>query len=189
MKKVVLLGLSGISPMAMADLSDWVQPMSTLKAGDTTWVMVSAILVLFMTILGLALFYAGMVRKKNVLATMMQSFAVCCLIAILWMCFGYSLAFTPNGAFVGGTERFFIRYERFYGKRNVNGLSGRRDDSGVGLYGIPNGICHHCRRDYYRRLCGKNEIFGIIMVRWIMVFIDLRAYCSLGMGHGWLVSK
>ncbi|OZN25785.1 ammonia channel protein [Actinobacillus seminis] len=108
MKKVVLLGLSGISPMAMADLSDWVQPMSTLKAGDTTWVMVSTILVLFMTIPGLALFYAGMVRKKNVLATMMQSFAVCCLIAILWMCFGYSLAFTPNGAFVGGTERFFL---------------------------------------------------------------------------------
>ncbi|MDY4280172.1 MAG: ammonium transporter [[Pasteurella] mairii] len=108
MKKVVLLGLLGISPMAMADLSDWVQPMSTLKAGDTTWVMVSAILVLFMTIPGLALFYAGMVRKKNALSTMMQSFAVCCLIAILWMCFGYSLAFAPNGAFIGGTERFFL---------------------------------------------------------------------------------
>lgn len=108
MKKILLL-ISALCPtLAFADLPDWIRPMSDLSAGDTTWVSVAAILVLFMTIPGLALFYAGMVRKKNALATMVQSFAICCLIAILWLCFGYSLAFTPGNAFIGGTDRFFL---------------------------------------------------------------------------------
>jgi len=61
-----------------------------------------------MTIPGLALFYAGMVRKKNVLATVMQSFAICCLVTILWTVVGYSLAFTPGNAFIGGFSRVFL---------------------------------------------------------------------------------
>ncbi|SUT87988.1 Ammonia transporter [[Actinobacillus] rossii] len=70
--------------------------------------MVATILVLFMTIPGLALFYGGMVRKKNVLATMMASFASCCLIALIWVIFGYSFAFTPNNGFIGSTDRLFL---------------------------------------------------------------------------------
>lgn len=108
MKNKLTLGLCMMPTMTFADVSDWLKPMSNIQAGDTTWVMVSAILVLFMTIPGLALFYAGMVRKKNTLATMVQSFATCCLVAVLWFCFGYSLAFTPNNAFLGGTDRFFL---------------------------------------------------------------------------------
>ena len=108
MKKYLLLGTALFPTFAFADLQNWIQPMSVLNGGDTTWVMVAAILVLFMTVPGLALFYAGMVRKKNVLATMVQSFAIACMIAIIWLCFGYSLAFTPNNAFIGGTERFFL---------------------------------------------------------------------------------
>jgi Amt family ammonium transporter len=77
--------------------------------GDTAWMMTATALVLMMTVPGLALFYAGMVRKMNVLATMMQSFAACCLVTLLWMAIGYSLAFAPGGGFVGGLERVFLR--------------------------------------------------------------------------------
>jgi ammonium transporter, Amt family len=83
----------------------------TLSAGDTAWMLTSTALVLLMTIPGLALFYGGMVRKKNVLATVMQSFAITCLVTVLWMIVGYSLAFTDGGgvnAYVGGLERFFL---------------------------------------------------------------------------------
>src|SRR6185503_19137459 len=61
-----------------------------------------------MTIPGLALFYGGMVRKKNVLATVMQSFAITCLVTVLWMIVGYSWAFTDGGAYLGGMSRFFL---------------------------------------------------------------------------------
>ena len=70
--------------------------------------LTSTALVLFMTIPGLALFYAGMVRKKNVLATVMQSFAITALITVLWTVVGYSLAFTPGNGFIGGLSRAFL---------------------------------------------------------------------------------
>jgi len=108
MKRLSLTAMLMLPGAATASTADWLQSISVISAGDTTWVMVSTILVLFMTIPGLALFYAGMVRKKNVLATMMQSFATCCLIAIIWVCFGYSLAFTPNIGLIGGADRFFL---------------------------------------------------------------------------------
>src|SRR5688572_14185924 len=79
-----------------------------LDTGDTAWMLTSTALVLMMTIPGLALFYGGMVRKKNVLATVMQSFAITCLITVLWMIAGYSLAFTEGGAYLGGTSRLFL---------------------------------------------------------------------------------
>ncbi|MCR6629499.1 MAG: ammonium transporter [Magnetospirillum sp.] len=70
--------------------------------------LTSTALVLLMTIPGLALFYAGMVRKKNVLGTMMQSFAICCLATVLWMVIGYSLAFTGTSPYIGGLDRLFL---------------------------------------------------------------------------------
>jgi Amt family ammonium transporter len=81
---------------------------SKIVAGDTAWMLVSVALVLMMTIPGLALFYGGMVRKKNVLATMMQSFAICCTTTIVWVVIGYTLAFTPGSSFVGGFSRLFL---------------------------------------------------------------------------------
>lgn len=83
----------------------------TLDTGDTAWMLTSTALVLMMTIPGLALFYGGMVRKKNVLATAMQSFAVTCLMTVLWMVCGYSLAFKDGGALnavVGGLSAIFL---------------------------------------------------------------------------------
>ncbi|CAG4895237.1 ammonium transporter [Paraburkholderia gardini] len=81
---------------------------SKINSGDTAWMLTSTALVLFMTIPGLALFYGGMVRKKNVLATLMQSFAITCVVTIVWTVVGYSLAFTPGGSFLGGFSRVFL---------------------------------------------------------------------------------
>ena len=78
---------------------------SDINSGDTAWMLTSTALVLMMTIPGLALFYAGMVRKKNILATLMQSFAITCLVTMLWWVVGYSLAFTPGSTPVSGRLR------------------------------------------------------------------------------------
>jgi len=83
-------------------------PAPKLNSGDTAWMLTSTALVLMMTIPGLALFYAGMVRKKNVLATAMQCFAITCLVTVLWMVIGYSLAFTEGSAYLGGFSRAML---------------------------------------------------------------------------------
>ncbi|TMJ30905.1 MAG: ammonium transporter [Alphaproteobacteria bacterium] len=79
-----------------------------IDSGDTAWMLTSTALVLMMTIPGLALFYGGMVRKKNVLATVAQSFAVVCLVTVLWLIAGYSLAFTAGSTVLGGASRIFM---------------------------------------------------------------------------------
>ena len=80
----------------------------TLNTGDTAWILVSTALVLLMTIPGLALFYGGMVRKKNVLATMAQSFTAAAVVSIVWVVIGYSLAFGSGNAFIGGFDKIML---------------------------------------------------------------------------------
>ncbi len=80
-----------------------------IDTGDTAWMLTSTAIVLMMTVPGVALFYAGMVRKKTVLATMMQSFSVCALVAVLWMVLGYSIAFGEGGAYFGDLSRLLMR--------------------------------------------------------------------------------
>jgi Amt family ammonium transporter len=82
---------------------------SKIDPADTAWMMSASALVLLMTIPGLALFYCGMVRKKNVLATMAQSFACVALCSLLWFAFGYSLTFAGDGPWLGTLERAFMR--------------------------------------------------------------------------------
>ena len=82
-----------------------------LNSGDTAWMITATVLVLFMTIPGLSLFYAGMVRSKNVLSVLMQCFAITGLMSILWSLFLYSFAFSDGGsvnAFVGGLDKAFL---------------------------------------------------------------------------------
>ena len=79
-----------------------------IDSGDTAWMLSSTALVLLMTIPGLALFYAGMVRKKNVLATMMQSFAICGIVTLVWTIAGYSIAFTTGNAYMGDFSRILL---------------------------------------------------------------------------------
>ncbi|MBN8960375.1 MAG: ammonium transporter [Rhizobiales bacterium] len=83
-------------------------PASTISAADTAWMIVATAFVLMMTIPGLALFYSGMVRKKNVLATMAQSLAAVALISVLWVAFGYTLTFGGSGKFLGTLDRVFL---------------------------------------------------------------------------------
>ena len=88
--------------------------------------LTSTALVLMMTIPGLALFYAGMVRKKNILATLMQSFAITCLVTVLWVIVGYSLAFMPGGSFIGSLDRLFLNgmlFQKEAGKLTVSHLA------------------------------------------------------------------
>lgn len=79
-----------------------------LDTGDTAWILVSTALVLFMTIPGLALFYGGLVRTKNVLSVLMQCMTLTAVITLVWYAFGYSIAFDEGNAFVGGTSKFFL---------------------------------------------------------------------------------
>ncbi len=96
---------------SMSSAPAFAQNAPKLDTGNTAWMLTSTALVLMMTIPGLALFYGGMVRKKNVLATVMQSFAICCLITVLWFVVGYSLAFSDGGgmnAWLGGLSKSFF---------------------------------------------------------------------------------
>lgn len=97
------------TPMTQPTLVD----ASAINSGDTAWLLASTALVLFMTIPGLALFYSGMVRKKNVLTTMAHSFAVTCLVTIIWIVIGYSLAFTPGSPYIGGLDRVLLNGMEF----------------------------------------------------------------------------
>src|SRR5215475_3750563 len=97
------------TPEAAAPAAGAAPAAPKIDSGDTAWMLTSTALVLMMTIPGLALFYGGMVRKKNVLATVMQSFAVTCLVTVLWTIVSYSLAFTEGSAFVGGLSRFLLK--------------------------------------------------------------------------------
>jgi Amt family ammonium transporter len=110
------------APMPACDATAKPPILSACKtdSGDTAWMLTSVALVLMMTIPGLALFYGGMVRKKNVLATVMQSFAITALVTVLWMVIGYSWAFTDGGAYLGGNSRFLLIG---MGSDNVNALA------------------------------------------------------------------
>jgi len=86
-----------------------VAPALVPNKGDTAWMMVSTLLVILMTVPGLALFYGGLVRSKNMLSVLMQIMVTFSLIVVLWFIYGYSLAFTEGGAFFGGWDRLFMK--------------------------------------------------------------------------------
>ena len=102
------LGTSGAVAATICGLAAPALAADELNTGDTAWMLTSSLLVLMMTVPGVALFYGGMVRKKNVLATLMQSFAVCCMASIIWMVIGYSLAFSGEGPFIGDLGQVFL---------------------------------------------------------------------------------
>jgi Amt family ammonium transporter len=105
----IALGLAAGAATLLASTSRAFAQEAALDSGDTAWMLTSTALVLMMTVPGLAMFYGGMVRKKNVLAMSMQVFATCCLVTLVWMVVGYSLAFAGEGALVGDLSRLFLR--------------------------------------------------------------------------------
>lgn len=100
-----LYSLSVLTNYSFADAA--VTP--TVNKGDTAWVLISTVLVITMVIPGLALFYGGMVRAKNMLSILMQTFAVFSMMAVLWAIYGYSIAFTEGNAFFGGFSKLFLK--------------------------------------------------------------------------------
>jgi ammonium transporter, Amt family len=104
----VVIALAGLPAQAVEPV-EIAADTSGIDSGDTAWMMTSAALVLMMTGPGLALFYSGLVRRKNVLATMMQSFALMAAVSVVWAIVGYSLAFDTGNAFIGGFRFAFLR--------------------------------------------------------------------------------
>ena len=115
----------------------------------------SSALVLLMTGPGLALFYGGLVRKKNVLATMMQSFAMMSLVTIMWGLFGYSLAFGSGNSFIGGFEHLFLRG---VGGGAESGLCGH--DPAPDIHDLPADVRHHHAGADHRGICRAHEVQG-----------------------------
>ncbi len=99
---LVMLACLSFAGVALAQIKP------TVDKGDTTWMMVCTALVILMTLPGLALFYGGMVRSKNTLSVLMQVFVTFCLIAVVWVVYGYSMTFTGGGAFFGGFSKLFL---------------------------------------------------------------------------------
>ena len=111
--KRIALGVL-ISAGALAASTGGALAATKIDTGDTAWMLTSSALVLMMTIPGLGLFYAGMVRQKNMLATIAQSFGATCIITVLWMIIGYSIAFTSNpdantNQYIGGFAYLFLK--------------------------------------------------------------------------------
>lgn len=79
-----------------------------VSAGNTAWILIASALVLFMTLPGLALFYAGLVRARNVLSVLMNCFAICCVVSLIWVAFGYSVAFDAGGPWLGTLHKAFL---------------------------------------------------------------------------------
>ncbi|HEV2650740.1 MAG TPA: ammonium transporter [Rhizomicrobium sp.] len=132
-KKLGLGIAAGVGALALTTAPAFAAapPPDPLNSGDTAWMLTSSALVLMMTIPGLALFYGGMVRKKNVLATLAQSFGATCIITILWMIIGYSMAFTTNpdpnmNKYIGSFSYLFLTPMKL---KSVSSLAGTIPES------------------------------------------------------------
>ena len=106
-----LFGGTAALTMALLPATALAQDASVIDSGDTAWILTATALVLFMTMPGLALFYGGLVRSRNVLSVLMQCFTICCVASVLWLLFVYSLAFSDGGglnAVIGGLDKAFL---------------------------------------------------------------------------------
>ena len=122
-RKTYLSALAIIASCLAATTAGAQEPGAAIDSGDTAWMLTSTLVVLMMTIPGVALFYGGMVRKKNVLGTVMQSFAITCLVSVLWVVAGYSLAFGAGGPFIGDLGGLLLN------GISVDGVNGTIPDS------------------------------------------------------------
>ena len=123
----------------------------TVDSGDTAWMLTSTVLVLLMTLPGLALFYGGLVRAKNVLSVLVQCVVIAAVMSILWVVFGYSLAAGEGNKFFGDGSKLMLRH------LTADGING--SDSGECLDHLPDDLRDHHSRPHRRRLCRAHEIF------------------------------
>ena len=106
-KRPYSAGLAALAVGLLAATAAYAE--ATVNKGDNAWMMTSTVLVLLMTIPGLALFYGGLVRSKNMLSVLAQVFYTVCIVTILWVLYGYSLAFTGGSDFIGGFSKAFLK--------------------------------------------------------------------------------
>ena len=151
-----------------------------INAADTAWLLISTALVMLMTP-GLALFYGGMVRSKNVLSTIMMSFMSLGVIGILWTLYGYSLAFgTDCGGIIGGFDYLGLKCR----SRSIPDIC--NDCSALGVYDFSNDVCRHYSGLDHRLSSGKSKIQRHPGICNAMVYPGLLSSSPLGWGGGWL---
>jgi hypothetical protein len=136
---------------------------ATLNTGDTAWMITATVLVLFMTLPGLALFYGGLVRSKNILTVLVQCFALAAIVTVLWVVFGYSMAFDTAGMTAGA-----MNFNTFVG--------------GCGIRHLSIDVCHHHARVNCRCVCGTDEVFGDVDFHSDLVRLVLPADLPHGVG-------
>ena len=153
-------------------------PAPVPNKGDTAWMMVSTLLVILMTVPGLALFYGGLVRSKNMLSVLMQVMVTFSLIVVLWFIYGYSLAFTEGNAFIGGFDRLFMKgvLDNAAGTfANGGHLQQGRRHSRDRVRRLPGHLRRHHLRPDRRRLRRAHEVLGRADVHGAVVHLQLRA--------------
>jgi Amt family ammonium transporter len=180
------------APAAAAPTEPQLVKFSDINSGDTAWMLTSSALVLMMTIPGLALFYGGMVRKKNILATLMQSFAITCLVTILWWAVGYSVAFTPGSSpYLGGFGRMFFQgvvYQHDASKLSVSHLGLTIPETVYAMFQLTFAIITPAL------ICGAfAERMKFSAMLWFMGLWLLLVYCPIAHWvwepSGWLAVK
>lgn len=152
---------------------------STINAADTAWMMAATALVLLMTIPGLALFYAGLVRKKNLLATMAQSFAAVMFVSVLWFVAGYSLAFSGDGTYLGNLDKLFFASMNL---DSVNSLAAKLPESLFATYQMTFAIitCALIAGSVADRM--RFSAFVLFIVAWLFVVYVPSAHWIWGGG-------
>ncbi len=163
LSRLVLLGgltLAVRGAWADAPTEPSLMGVDKISSGDTAWMLTSTALVLMMSVPGLALFYGGMVRKKNVLATLMQTFAITCVVTLLWWLIGYSWAFTPGSRFLGGASRAFFNGMAFMHDSNqAVGVAPGFDHPRNRVCDVSTDVCGHHAGTDRRRVRRPHEVF------------------------------
>jgi ammonium transporter, Amt family len=186
-KKIALgLGAGAAALVATTGAAFAAAPVDPLNSGDTAWMITSSALVLLMTVPGLALFYAGMVRKKNILATAAQSFGATCIITVLWMIIGYSVSFTTNAdshlnQFIGSFNYFMLGP---MGVKSVSPLAGTIPESVYMFFQMTSAIITPA---LIAGAIADRMKFSAFM--WFMSLWLLLVYCPIAhwvWGGGWL---
>ncbi|MDE1932039.1 MAG: ammonium transporter, partial [Alphaproteobacteria bacterium] len=107
-RRLALLLPAALAIALAASTPAWAADSAVIDSGATAWVLIASALVLFMTLPGLGLFYGGLVRARNLLSVLMHCFAICSIVSVIWLLYGYSLAFGDGGALLGGLSKCFF---------------------------------------------------------------------------------
>jgi len=169
---VALLVLGFAGPSAIA---------AELNGANTAWVMSSTALVLFMTIPGLALFYGGLVRSKNALSVLMQCFTITCLVSILWLLIGYSLAFSEGNAFIGGVGNFL------FGEISEDTLTGDIPESTFALFQMTFAIITPAL--IIGGFAERMKFSAVVLFTTIWLLAVYAPVCHWVWGGGWLSER